>query len=44
MHPCVDNDNATLKPEQQAQADTQGDAGKVDRWQQVMDVYLWIPM
>jgi hypothetical protein len=28
---CVDNDNATLKPEQEGQADTQGegDAGKV---------------
>jgi hypothetical protein len=39
---CVDNDNATLKPEQQVQADTQGegDAGKVDRWQQVMDVLV----
>jgi hypothetical protein len=38
---CVDKDNATLKPEEQVQADRhtgEGEAGKVDRWQQVMDV------
>jgi hypothetical protein len=40
---CVDKDNATLKPEGQVQADRhtgEGEAGKADRWQQVMDVLV----